>query len=112
MTARQSGTRVHLLVDGKGALDVSWREAEALARAIIAKVRACEEVEKAEAVARDAAILLRSGAPFGLTDHPLIQREAVKLAINDRDLRRFMPGGVKSESVLGTPAVVVGRRVA
>ena len=67
----------------------------------------------AEQVARDAAILHRSGAPVGITDHPAIQAEARKLAEGDRDLRRFMPdrrasvtsNGVVSDEVLGTPIV-------
>lgn len=110
VTARQSGTRVHVLIDGKGALDVSWREAEAIARALIAKARAGEEQEKAEAIARDHAILLRAGVPLGLTNDPRIQDEAAKLAVSDRDLRRYMPGGVRSKEMVGTPTVVVGPR--
>jgi hypothetical protein len=67
----------------------------------------------AEHVARDAAILHRSGAPMGITDHPAIKAEAQKLASGDRELRRFMPdrrasvtsNGVLSDEVLGTPTV-------
>lgn len=67
----------------------------------------------ADHVARDAAILHRSGAPVGLTDHPKIKAEAKKIAAGDRELRRFMPdrraavtsNGVRSDEVLGTPRI-------
>lgn len=52
--------------------------------------RKAEENEAAERIAMDAAILHRSGAPFGLSSLPAIREEARKLADGDRDLRRFM----------------------
>jgi hypothetical protein len=72
--------------------------------------RDAEEADKAEQVARDAAILHRSGAPFGLTDNTLIQKEAKKLAEGDRDLRRYMVDGIKSAEVLGTPTIFIDKR--
>jgi hypothetical protein len=75
--------------------------------------RQVEEWIERERVARDAAILHRSGAPMGIAHSPIIRAEAQKLATGDRDLRRFMPdkrrsvtsGGVLSDEVLGTPTI-------
>lgn len=67
--------------------------------------RQAEEWAHAEQVAADAGLLLRTGAPIGLTDNPKIQDEAVKVARDDRTLRRALPGGIKSTVVLGAPRV-------
>jgi hypothetical protein len=113
VTIRQEGGQVLLIVAGRAVLEIPWRKADAVARAIVAKARAAEEHEKAMGIARDQAILLRAGVPLGLTSNPKIQDEAAKIAAWDRDLRRYMPGGVKSEEQLGTPAIRVHpRRVA
>lgn len=49
-----------------------------------------EELANAESIARDAAILHRTGAPIGITSHPKIQAEAAKISDGDRELRRFV----------------------
>lgn len=107
---RDEGARVVLLVEGRAVLDMPWEAADALARALRIKARKAEEIAKAGAVARDAAILLRAGAPWGLTSHPEIQQEAVKLARDDRDLRRYLPGGIRSEAIFGAPSIKVHPR--
>lgn len=66
-----------------------------------------DEWAQAERVANDSAILLRAGSNFGLSNDPRILEEAKKLAAWDSDLRRFMPGGVKSSEAFGTPSVMV-----
>lgn len=105
-TVGARGDRVLLAFEGGPQL-LPWRKAESLGSALIAAARQAEEVERAEAVAYDAAILARAGAPFGLTNHPQIQAEAAKLAAWDSRLRRAMPGGVRSKEIMGTPAVTV-----
>jgi hypothetical protein len=72
---------------------------------LVGAQRLAEEWAHAEQVAADAGLLLRTGAPIGLTDNPQIQDEAVKVARDDRTLRRALPGGIKSTVVLGTPRV-------
>lgn len=86
--------------------DLQWEAAEAFGKLLIASARVAEETAKAPDIARDQAILLRAGAGFGLTDHRKIQSEAAQLAAWDRDLRRYMPGGVKSQEQFGTPTIV------
>lgn len=65
-----------------------------------------EEHAKAEQIAFDTAVLYRAGAPLGLSDHPAIIEEARKVAAWNSDLRRFMPGGVKSEEAFGVPSII------
>jgi hypothetical protein len=74
--------------------------------------RLAEEWAHAEQVAADAGLLLRTGAPIGLTDHPKIQEESIKVARDDRTLRRALPGGVKSTVVLGAPRIFHDQRPA
>lgn len=96
--------------NGRFLFDTPVRVAQAIWTALVAKTRLAEEQAKAEQIAKDAALLIRTGAPFGLTDNAQIQDEAVKIARDDRDLRRFLPGGIKSTEILGTPRVFHGRR--
>ena len=103
---RQEGTRVSLIVDGREVLSGHWRQADELAKALVAKARAAEELEKHEAIAHDHAILMRAGAPFGLTNTPWIRDLAARIAAWDTRLRRFMPGGVRSQEHVGTPTII------
>jgi hypothetical protein len=69
--------------------------------------RMAEEWASRERVADDAAILHRSGAPFGLANHPKIREEAKKRAEGDKKLRRAMPDGIRSAEVLPPPTVIL-----
>lgn len=80
--------------------------APAFADALVAKARECDEQEHADQVVHDNAILFRAGVPIGLSNDPKIAEETVKEAVHNRDLRRALPGGVKSTVLLGTPAIV------
>jgi hypothetical protein len=106
LTVRQKEAGV--LVVGTAVMDVTAELARDISHALRSVARKCEEVEKAENIIADGALLFRSGAPFGFSDHPKIQEEIVKTARDDRDLRRFMPGGIKSTEVLGTPTLTQG----
>lgn len=105
---RQKGRRVALLVGGKCVLDIDWSAAETLAKALYTQAKKGEEFAKADAIINDNAVLLRSGAPLGLSSHPKIKAETIKTALNDPKLRRYMPGGVKSRAILGTPTIIKG----
>lgn len=80
--------------------------AREFASALTAKAREVEEQERAASIALDAAILLRAGVPVGITSDPKIRDEAGKLAAWDSDLRRYMPGGVRSAEMLGRPSIL------
>lgn len=103
---RQEGTRVLLILDGRLVFDVDWSTADQIGRGLLVKARAAEEIAKAEAIATDQAILFRAGAPIGLTNHPAIRQLAGTLAAWDSRLRRYLPGGIKSREMMGTPAVI------
>src|SRR5687767_4713848 len=59
-------------------IDFDPATARALADALYQKSLQAEEIAKAEAIALDTAILYRSGAPLGLSNHPAIIDEAKK----------------------------------
>ncbi len=105
---RQNGERVLIIWSGKLAADLHYSGALELADALRRVGRMAEQWSNAEAVARDEAILLRSGVPVSLTSNPVMRAEAEKLAVSDRELRRAMPGGVKSEEHVGAPVIVRG----
>jgi hypothetical protein len=69
--------------------------------------RLAEEWATRERIADDAAILHRSGAPFGLANHPRIREEAGKRADGDRKLRVSMKNGIRSREVLPPPTIVL-----
>ncbi|MCC6649062.1 MAG: hypothetical protein IT374_26275 [Polyangiaceae bacterium] len=111
------GPRVHLAIGGMHAL-MPWEQARAIGRVLIAAAARAEETAKAEAVALDHALLLRAdGIPFvdgagretrlrvGLTADPRILDEAAKEAAHNRELRRALPGGVRSSVQLPPPGV-------
>lgn len=100
------GNRVLLAADGKFITSMPWEKALEVAAALVRLAREAEENEKALAIAQDGAILLRAGAPFGLTNNPKIQAEVKKLAEHDTKLRRYMPAGVKGKGIVGTPTII------
>jgi len=106
---RQVADRVHLELNGK-LTDLPWDAALELARAITAQARLAESHAKAERLIYDSAILLRAGAPFGLAPTRRHLNAAITEAVSNRDLRRYLPGGVRSQEVVGMPAVIAHPR--
>ena len=106
---RQEGDRVLVLQKGKALLDLPWEAALEVARALYSKGKLAEEQAKAGSVIMDQAILMRGGAPFGISNDPRIISEATKEAVHNRSLRRYMPGGVKSAEVVGAPTIIGGK---
>lgn len=103
---RDEGRKVVLIIDGR-AVEMPPEIARQLARALHAKAGRAEEVIEHERLAYDQAILTRAGAPFGLTNRPEIVEAAIREAGHNRDLRRYMPGGIKSRGYVGAPTIVV-----
>ena len=102
---RNEGTEVLVIIDGALALQAPWNVAIDIARELIAKARAAEEIAKANDIIFDNAILARSGAPIGLSNNKDIIAETAKEAAWNTTLRRSNIGGLKSEGIVGAPTV-------
>jgi hypothetical protein len=104
LSVRHEGGLVLLIGDGRLLIDMPPIIAERLWRSILVQARKAEEVAKAGQIALDQALLIRSGAFFGLTDHPVIRAEAIKEAGHNRLLRSAIPS-IRSTEVFGVPVV-------
>lgn len=102
---RREGTRVMLIQDGVLLLDLPWDQARRLARAIRVQAARAEARAKVQQTIGDQAVLIRKGFPLALTSDPEVFREAGKEAAHDRDLRRFLPGGIPSGVKFGIPRI-------
>ena len=109
-----NGDRVLLFLttpDGETmGLDLEWAEADVACKAWRAKINEAKDYAEAERVARDGAILLRSGVPVGFSNDEQIRKLTGHLAQHDRELRRYIkpkfesiPGG----EACGAPTIVV-----
>lgn len=102
VSIRQEGMRVVVIEDGHTVFDMPWDAALELAKAIISQAKKAEEVAKAEQVIEDASILMRAGAPFGLSSNPDIIRAAKQEAAWGMP-RRYMQNNFRG--VLFAPTV-------
>lgn len=91
-------------------LDVSPDIAMNLSRFLRKHAALAKEYEIPEQIIEDQAILMRKGAPIGLSDNPDIQKEARKEASWSRKLRRFIPfakfGAIQSRERFGIPTII------
>lgn len=88
------------------AVEVHWKLAQEIARAIVAVSKKAEEIENVERIIRDGALLDRLQIPIGLTNNPAIKDEIRKEAQWDRELRRHVPTpSIASKEVFGTPTI-------
>ncbi len=87
-------------------IKLPWQVVKAVAKAMLIQAGREEEMANLPRLIQDQALLQRTGAPFGLTDHPDIQEEAMKTAQHDDKLRKYLPGGVKGTAKLGVPRVI------
>jgi len=106
-TVRVEGTEVLIFFDGQKVMDLPWDAALKLAKAMTIQARRIEEQVKALRIVADNAVLLRSGAPFGLSDDRAIIAESKKEALYKKDLRKYMPfKGITSEEAFGRPTII------
>jgi hypothetical protein len=105
ISVRQNGMEVLLLHNGRRVASVPWQHALQLAKAIQATARRAEEIEKHDQVAFDHAIMRRVGAPFGLALNCHVRTLGDQMAAWNSKLRRYLPGGVRSQERLGVPTV-------
>lgn len=98
--------RIIILEQGKVVLDIPWNMALSIGRSLIKQAKIVEEHENAGQIIKDQALLQRVGFPIGLTNNPDIQKEAMKEAVHSKELRKALPGGIKSQSAVGTPTLI------
>lgn len=110
VTVSQDGVEVILVVNGQRVLELPWDAAKMIAKAMRIQALRIEEKVKANQIAYDQGILLRKGIPIGLTSNPEIIQEAGKEAAWNSNLRRYLPGGVKSQEAFGAPVIIKHRR--
>jgi hypothetical protein len=110
---RHEGRRVVVLQQGRALLDLPWQAALDLAKALQAQGKRAEEIDRAQAIIADQAIITRLGFRFGLTSHPALLREATQEAAWNRNLRRYIPPsramGIASQQIVGAPALIQHR---
>ena len=106
MRIRREGTNILLLVDGRLVTTMPWQAALDISRALQRQAREAEESAGAEQLIFDQAILTRAGTPVGLTRNKALLKEAAKEAAWNSDLRRYMPGGVKSKEIVSSPTII------
>ena len=100
------GKRV-VLSSSKGAtMKIPWQVVTTLCKAMNTKAKQLEEMANIDRLLADQAMMFRSGAPFGLSNRRDILKEAAHIAQHDDKLRKYMPGGVKSTALVGTPTII------
>ena len=103
---RQERDRVLVLLNGRLIADMPWDAADDCWKAMRSVSKLAEEYALANRIIFDHALLLRVGATIGLTNNRKMQAEAAKEAAWNSDLRRYLPGGVKSEEQVGLPRII------
>lgn len=112
VTVRREGFDILVLEGGRLLFRLPWNAALEFAQAMVYQARRIEEIVKREQIVFDQAILNRRGIPIGLVVDPRLRDEAMKEAHWNSSLRRYLPGGVKSQEAVGTPAIIKHRKVA
>jgi len=106
----QNGPRVLLLVNGTLVADIPAGKAKEVGGALRVVGARAEEWEQAERLIQDQAIMIRTGAPIGLTDNVAINKAALTEA-QWGNLRRYIPnpGAIKSAEVFARATIKVGK---
>jgi len=106
----QHHSRVLLLVDGALVADIPAGKAKEVGGALRVVGARAEEWEQAERLIQDQALMIRTGAPIGLTDNVAINKAALTEA-QWGNLRKYIPnpGGIKSQAVFGRARIFGGK---
>ena len=87
---RKEGTQVHIILEGRLLMQLSWQSALELAKELGHVAHLAEEEAKAEQIIQDQAILHRAGVPVGLVTRKDMALLAAKEAAWNSRLRRFI----------------------
>jgi len=111
VTIKRDDLYVLIVIEDRKVLDLPWDAALQLAKAITIQAKRIEEDVKHSQIIADQALLMRSGAPFGITNNPDIIAEAKKEAVGNTFLRKNVSGKGIGGPILGTPTVVRHRKI-
>lgn len=104
-------TRTLIILNGQAVASVPWQQCDEIARSFKIAARSGEQIEKAEQIVVADAALIRTGAPFSLTNDARI-RDAAYSEAQWGDARKHMPLlGVPSRRRCGTPTVIGHRKI-
>ena len=106
VTVRLEGAEVLILEGGRLLLRMPWDAALEFAQAVVHQARRVEEIAKRERIVHDQAILNRLGIPVGLVNDPRLRADAMSEAHWNSQLRRYLPGGVRSQEAVGAPTII------
>lgn len=110
VTVRREGPDVVLLNQhGKLVLRLPWEAALRLGQAMTTQARRIQETADLltrKRLVSDQALLNRLGVPIGLITDPALKDEAMHEAAWNSDLRRYLPGGIRTQEAVGTPAII------
>jgi hypothetical protein len=110
LTIQQYYDQVVLLLDGKFMCTMPWQVADEIASMVRSIARLAEEYAKANAIIAQDALLIRSGAPFSLTNNPKMREQSFNDAQWDPTARKSMPlAGVPSAKEVGAPSLIKHR---
>lgn len=110
VNVRTEGDKVFVNINDRTFLLLVPQAARDLAQALRMIADKAEEVAKADQIISDSALLLRSGAPFALTDNPAMIAQAKVDAVHDPMLRKYLGfKGITSKEEFGTPTIVGGK---
>lgn len=103
---RCGGDHVLVNLDERVFLEITPEAALELAAAIRQQALRAQEYRDRDRLSMEGALLLRTGAPFTLSDRPDVLDRARLEAAWNTGLRRALPAGVKAESLVGVPKVI------
>lgn len=104
------GSSIHMVVDGKYIGTFPWQKAQETGRILHHLGKKAEQYAKAnELIVADAA-LIRTGAPFSLTDDRKIRGAAFAEAQWGGTRKRIPLAGIPSPKRCGTPSLVKERK--
>lgn len=102
-----TGVDVHLLSSAGFCITFPFHlVAQRVASGLQTLAKQAEEVDRAEQIIRDNAVLAWMDVPCGLSDNPLILAETRKEAERYINREKRPPGGIEPRAILGTPTII------
>lgn len=98
------GDHVQLVLNGALVFNVPWQQALDISKTLYKHAKLAEETASAEQIIHQEAALVRSGAPFSLTNHPVMKQEAGKEAAWGW-VRKYLPNRIRQRGIVYAPAL-------